>query len=870
MFDAGDAPQLRTILLTDICDSTRLVEVLGDKGTAQLFREHDRLVLTLQQRWRGRLIDRSDGLLLLFERPIDGLGFAIDYARGLAETGKLRSMDIKVRAGLHVGEVLTWRNSEESVRVGAKPIEVEGLAKPTAARLMSMARPGQILLSAVAEPLAHRAARELGERGQNLIWKSLGRWRFKGVPEPQEIFEVGEPGLAPLRAPPNSPKAWRAVPLWRRPAMLAAQVALVVAVGIGGWLGTRPAPAIAFGERDWVVVGDLRNLTGQSVLDESLEQAFRISLEQSRHVNLLSDLKTRDTLARMQLPADTVIDRDIASEIALRDGARAVILPTVAEVGGRVRFSVEVIDPATQSTVFAEQAEGQGAASALESVDNVVAALRQELGEALQVIEESSSALPQVTTRSLDALRAYAIAQKAYARQDYDTSMRLYERATQIDPRFALAWLGRMRVSFAREEKEDAVAALRKAQVLRDHLAPREIMYMEAWAARFDEPSEASSRWQELARLYPDYFPGLTSAAIWLYEDNRFDEALEIAKSAAQPQNETASINYDVLGRLFLGLEQYSEASSALESAVSLGYSSALRRQVALQAAMRRHHAASVLAESLPKQNPHAYFEQVSLGVDRGQWMTARKAANEALGRFEAQDAYSGRAMLLQLAVAEWMSGESESAAGKVERAAGEAIAALDAGWNPNAEDDVALAIYAALLGQRLGDEDLAKRVLDALRRHAEIVSAPSLTELHEILRAEVLRLRGDTNQAIATLEGSSSENARYQMKVALLSAYSDAGKLDEAVKEARWLQRRRGLAYVELRCGHCVQALNVVDSNLAVLAEAELLARQGNRKAAVAKLAEFDRIWPVEILPAHLSDRRAALANLVSKVGVV
>jgi diguanylate cyclase (GGDEF)-like protein len=46
---------------------------------------------------------------------------------------------------------------------------------------MTLARPGQILLSAVAEPLAHRAARELGERGEQLLWKSFGRWCFKGI-----------------------------------------------------------------------------------------------------------------------------------------------------------------------------------------------------------------------------------------------------------------------------------------------------------------------------------------------------------------------------------------------------------------------------------------------------------------------------------------------------------------------------------------------------------------------------------------------------------------------------------------------------------------------------------------------------------------
>ncbi|CTP89194.1 hypothetical protein XTPLMG730_2400 [Xanthomonas translucens pv. phlei] len=216
-----EVPQLRTLLLTDLCDSMALVERLGDANAAELFKLHDALVLELQQRWRGRLIDRSDGLLLLFERPIDGLGFTLDYSRGLQALGTQRKLQLNVRAGLHVGEVLTWRNSDAAVQVGAKPLEVEGLAKPTAARLMTLARPGQIVLSAVAESLTHRAARELGERGERLLWKSHGRWRFKGVPTAQEIYEVGEIGNTPLRAPKPTPKAWRDIPLWRRPASAA-------------------------------------------------------------------------------------------------------------------------------------------------------------------------------------------------------------------------------------------------------------------------------------------------------------------------------------------------------------------------------------------------------------------------------------------------------------------------------------------------------------------------------------------------------------------------------------------------------------------------------------------------------------------------
>src|SRR5690606_28538327 len=98
-------------------------------------------------------------------------------------------------------------------------------------------------------------------------------------------------------------------------------VALAVLIVAPIWYLTRPAPAIAFAQRDWVVVGDLKNLTGQDVFDDSLQTAFRIGLEQSRHVNVVPELQVRDALKRMERdPVATPVDRAIGSEIAIREG----------------------------------------------------------------------------------------------------------------------------------------------------------------------------------------------------------------------------------------------------------------------------------------------------------------------------------------------------------------------------------------------------------------------------------------------------------------------------------------------------------------------------------------------------------------------
>jgi predicted ATPase/class 3 adenylate cyclase/Tfp pilus assembly protein PilF len=186
---------IRALLLTDVVDSTAIAERLGDETAAALWAAHDRLARDLLQVWRGLEIDRTDGFLLLFDSAADALGYAIAYHRAL----RTLPVPVQARAGLHVGPVILRRNAAADVARGAKPIEVEGVAKPTAARVMSAARGGQTLLSAGARTAIGTTA-----------WRvqSHGHWRIKGVAEPIELFEAGDDD-APFAPPPDGAKAWR-------------------------------------------------------------------------------------------------------------------------------------------------------------------------------------------------------------------------------------------------------------------------------------------------------------------------------------------------------------------------------------------------------------------------------------------------------------------------------------------------------------------------------------------------------------------------------------------------------------------------------------------------------------------------------------
>ena len=188
---------LRALLLTDVVDSTRLSQQVGDAEMARLWAAHDRAARDLLPVWHGREIDKTDGMLLLFDEASDAVGYALAYQQALNQLAP----PLEARAGLHVGPVTLRDNSPSDVALGAKPIEVEGVAKATAARVMSVAMGGQVLLSA-------DARQSLNADG--LRMQSHGHWRLKGLDEPIELFEAGDEH-ALFVPPPDGDKGYRVV-----------------------------------------------------------------------------------------------------------------------------------------------------------------------------------------------------------------------------------------------------------------------------------------------------------------------------------------------------------------------------------------------------------------------------------------------------------------------------------------------------------------------------------------------------------------------------------------------------------------------------------------------------------------------------------
>jgi len=252
-----DGPEARkrflsTVLMTDIVGSTEHAAELGDRGWRDLVQMHHELVRAALRRHGGREVDTAgDGFFAVFDAPAAAVDCALDVASGV------RRLGIDIRAGVHVGEV-----EQIAGKVG-------GLSVPIAARIMSAAGAGEVLVSSTVRELA---------AGSGLIFHDRGVRELKGVPGEWHVFAVGlaEPNPAELVGFPSAKERRAAAvrwseerPFWQRHPRLTAGTALTVAAILvtGGMLVWRPwqPPALAsLAENSIGVINPERNeLIGQ-------------------------------------------------------------------------------------------------------------------------------------------------------------------------------------------------------------------------------------------------------------------------------------------------------------------------------------------------------------------------------------------------------------------------------------------------------------------------------------------------------------------------------------------------------------------------------------------------------------------------------
>jgi eukaryotic-like serine/threonine-protein kinase len=292
---------------------------------------------------------------------------------------------------------------------------------------------------------------------------------------------------------------------------------------------TRSEPSLlatgALAPRDRVLVAPLIDRMGDTLLTAAVGEAFRIDLTQSPFIQVLTPLQVRSALERMQLPADAVLSDSLAHEVALREGAKAVVTGTLARLGAAYTINLQLVSVERGEALAAVRESARDSTQLLAAVDRASKALRQRLGESVRQLRDMPS-LEQVTTPSLAALRTYSTGYRHYLDGDRTRAIALFSEAVAQDTGFASAYSAMAYAYAALAEPGRSLEALDHAAANRDRLPFLQgQMLLASRAYSRSDYRTSIAEYERLLERYPNHVPALNNLALAYRDTRRYAEA---------------------------------------------------------------------------------------------------------------------------------------------------------------------------------------------------------------------------------------------------------------------------------------------------------------------------------------------------------
>jgi tetratricopeptide (TPR) repeat protein len=325
--------------------------------------------------------------------------------------------------------------------------------------------------------------------------------------------------------------------------------------------------------KDSIILADFVNRTGDPVFDTTLNQALQIDLEQSPVINIVSQQHLAQSVRYLGKPEGTPVTPEIAREIGEREGMKAIITGTIANLGKEYVITLSAQNTATGDELVSQQARASDKEHVLDALGSAAAAIRSKLGEDLESIKKLDTPFGQATTPSLEAFRAYALGDKAHERaMDIPEAEGHYLRAIELDPNFAMAH-ARLGVVYANSgQVAKAHNYFDRAYTLSQHVSEYERLYITAHyhlQVTGDLPKVIETL-QESIQTYPGQLSNYININVALSSLAQYEKGLAYAQKAVEldPQDSIAAEN---LLTDYIALNRMADARTELMRARNLG-----------------------------------------------------------------------------------------------------------------------------------------------------------------------------------------------------------------------------------------------------------------------------------------------------------
>ena len=375
--------------------------------------------------------------------------------------------------------------------------------------------------------------------------------------------------------PPNGPQLaiTPAPPWWKRGKILVPAACLIAAIA-GGLFYWQSRPK-HLTDKDTIVLADFKNETGDPVFDDTLRTALAVSLGQSPFLDILPDSRVNSTLKLMTLPPTTKLTPEVTRDLCQRAGAQAYVAGTISSLGTEYVVGLRAANCQSDDTLAQQQVTAASKEKVLNAVGEAASGLRARLGESLASVQKYDAPLEDVTTSSLEALREYSLGRRETSRagatgtSGISAGVSHFERAIQLDPSFASAYVSLATAYVNLYGPSRAAMYYTKAYELRDHASERERLRITAtyYQNVVGDLTKSSEVLAEQIASYPRQAgPARNVLAITYAEQGKYPEATQMVRQAIAESPDT-NIFFGNLANYLMGQQMFPEARATIEQA---------------------------------------------------------------------------------------------------------------------------------------------------------------------------------------------------------------------------------------------------------------------------------------------------------------
>jgi TolB-like protein/DNA-binding winged helix-turn-helix (wHTH) protein len=386
------------------------------------------------------------------------------------------------------------------------------------------------------------------------------------------VAERPRTDAAPTSAFPGTEAARGTPKSWRKVVVVASSIFLLASAGYMSWRYFRSTALPGTG-KVMLAVLPFENITGDpkqeyladGLTEEMISQLGRLNPEQLGVIARTSVMRYKHSDERLEQ-----IGRDLSVQYVLENSLR--------ESGNHVRLTAQLIQVKDQSHLWSQD-YNYPAQDILNMEDDVAKAVAREIQLRLTSQQQEELSRPRpVNPEAFDAyMQGYYLFERN-TNKDGDMAAKYYERATQLDPNYALAWVGLSRARYwqsnkglapTEEGRRLAREAVERAFALDPNL-PQANAQMGRIKRDLDlDWAGADASIQRAISLEPGNPEYVRSAAFTAAMLGRFEEALKLARRAVELDPLNAE-NWESLGEIKFWTGQVDEAVPDLKKALEL------------------------------------------------------------------------------------------------------------------------------------------------------------------------------------------------------------------------------------------------------------------------------------------------------------